>query len=55
MGEGLTNAEIAGRLFISTKTAGNHVSSVLMKLGLRNRTQAGALARTHLGQKQGSE
>jgi DNA-binding CsgD family transcriptional regulator len=55
LGEGLTNAEIAGRLFISTKTAGNHVSNILMKLGLRNRSQAAAAARTHLGQEQGSD
>lgn len=55
LGEGLTNAEIAARLFISTKTAGNHVSSVLSKLGLRNRSQAAAVARTHLGQKQGAD
>ena len=54
LGEGLTNAEIAGRLFISIKTAGNHVSNILMKLGLRNRSQAAALARTHLGQEQGT-
>jgi DNA-binding CsgD family transcriptional regulator len=54
LGEGLTNAEIAGRLFISTKTAGNHVSNILMKLGLRNRSQAAAMARTHLGEKQGT-
>jgi DNA-binding CsgD family transcriptional regulator len=27
LGEGLTNAEIAARLYISTKTAGNHVSN----------------------------
>lgn len=54
LGEGLTNAEIAQRLFISTKTAGNHVSNVLMKLGVRNRSQAATVARTHLGDEQGT-
>ncbi len=43
---GLTNAEIARRLFISTKTAGNHVSSILTKLGLRRRVEAAAYALT---------
>jgi DNA-binding CsgD family transcriptional regulator len=55
LGEGLTNAEVAARLFISTKTAGNHVSSILMKLSLRNRSQAAAFARTHLDDRQGVE
>jgi DNA-binding CsgD family transcriptional regulator/tetratricopeptide (TPR) repeat protein len=54
LGEGLTNPEIGKRLFISTKTAGNHVSAIFMKLGLRNRSQAAALARTHLGERQGT-
>jgi DNA-binding NarL/FixJ family response regulator len=44
LGEGLTNAEIAARLFISTKTAGNHVSNVLSKLNLRSRAEAAAYA-----------
>jgi DNA-binding CsgD family transcriptional regulator/tetratricopeptide (TPR) repeat protein len=34
---GFTNAEIAERLFISSKTADTHVSAVLMKLGMHNR------------------
>jgi len=44
LGEGITNAEIASRLYISTKTAGNHVSSVLSKLNLRSRAEAAAFA-----------
>lgn len=44
LGEGLSNAEIAARLYISTKTAGNHVSNVLSKLQLRSRQEAAAYA-----------
>lgn len=44
---GLTNAEIAERLFISVKTAGNHVSNILSKIGARSRTEAAAFAALH--------
>ncbi len=41
---GRTNREIAGTLFITEKTAGHHVSSILGKLGVRGRVEAAAAA-----------
>jgi DNA-binding NarL/FixJ family response regulator len=42
--EGLSNSQIAGKLFISPKTASVHVSNILSKLGVATRVEAAALA-----------
>jgi DNA-binding NarL/FixJ family response regulator len=42
--EGLTNRQIAERMYLAEKTVKNYVSSLLAKLGLERRTQAAVLA-----------
>ena len=42
--EGLTNREIAQALFVTEKTAGAHVSSILAKLRVRSRVEAATAA-----------
>ena len=44
LGHGLTNPEIANRLYISRKTVEHHVSRLLAKLGLRSRAEAAVYA-----------
>jgi two-component system, NarL family, response regulator DevR len=48
--EGLTNREIAAKMFLAEKTVKNYVSSLLAKLGLERRTQAAVLATRLLGE-----
>ncbi|HEY1700053.1 MAG TPA: response regulator transcription factor [Trebonia sp.] len=44
LGEGLSNVQIASRLYLSEATVKGYVSRMLVKLGCANRTQAGLLA-----------
>ncbi|MGW6379192.1 helix-turn-helix transcriptional regulator [Rhodococcus sp. NPDC055112] len=45
--QGLSNRRVAEELFISTNTAGVHVSRILTKLGVASRTEAAAAAHRH--------
>ncbi|QWF84476.1 DNA-binding transcriptional activator DevR/DosR [Amycolatopsis sp. CA-230715] len=44
IGEGLTNRQIATRMYLAEKTVKNYVSRLLTKLGMQRRTQAAVLA-----------
>lgn len=44
IGEGLTNRQIAERMYLAEKTIKNYVSNLLAKLGLSRRTEVAALA-----------
>ncbi|UFR06265.1 response regulator transcription factor [Streptomyces sp. Go40/10] len=44
IGEGLTNREIGGRLYLAEKTVKNHISRLLAKLGVERRVQAAVIA-----------
>ena len=44
MAEGLTNRQLADRLFISERTANRHISNIFTKLGVHNRTAAARIA-----------
>lgn len=44
IGEGMTNRQIAGAMFLAEKTVKNYVSSMLAKLSLQSRTQAAIFA-----------
>jgi two-component system response regulator DevR len=47
IGEGMTNRQIAERMFLAEKTVKNYVSSLLGKLGMERRTQAAVFAVKH--------
>jgi DNA-binding NarL/FixJ family response regulator len=47
LGQGLSNRALAERLFVAEKTVKTHVSSILAKLGLADRTQAALFAVHH--------
>lgn len=47
LGYGLNNKEIAGKLYITEGTVKNHVSNIISKLSVRDRTQAAIYSVRH--------
>ncbi|NJN75761.1 MAG: response regulator transcription factor [Synechococcaceae cyanobacterium RL_1_2] len=47
---GANNQEIADQLYISVRTVKNHITNILSKLDLRNRTEVAILANGHRSQ-----
>jgi DNA-binding NarL/FixJ family response regulator len=47
--EGLSNREIAERLFLSPKTVERHLTSLFDRTGIRNRGDLGAFVRSQPG------
>jgi DNA-binding NarL/FixJ family response regulator len=45
--EGMSNAQIAGRLYLSESTIKQHLRAVYKALGVRNRTEAAKTMRNH--------
>jgi two-component system response regulator DevR len=54
LAEGLTNRQIATRMYLAEKTVKNYVTSVLSKMGMARRTEAAVYAARHLDRQQRS-
>lgn len=53
LAEGLTNRQIGERMFLAEKTVKNYVSNLLMKLGMKRRTEAAVFAARQLDEQDG--
>ena len=49
-GQGLSNVDIAGRVYLSVHTIKSHIHNALRKLGATNRAQGAALVMGHIGE-----